>query len=122
MTSQDYTHSLEKKCARLVRENDQLREDHGHACEMIAKIHEAAMGEVCGPVRGVIEDVEDLRADRDNWKAQYDALRTVGVRISPQEAQRDAFEKCAKLAEAEGGIIGRSLADDIRKLAEGDCK
>jgi len=36
--------------------------DYTDACVSIAKMHAAAVGEVTGPARGVIEDVEDLRS------------------------------------------------------------
>ena len=55
--------------ARLVEQRDWLsrelaamREAHQGACETIAQMHKAAVGETRGPIRGVVEDVEDLRA------------------------------------------------------------
>ena len=36
----------------------------------IAAMHAAAMGEICGPRRGVVEDVEDMRKERDYLAAK----------------------------------------------------
>ena len=45
-----------------MTERDRVRhEDYQRACGMIAAMHRAAMGVTCGPSRGVVEDVEDLR-------------------------------------------------------------
>lgn len=41
---------------------------------LLAKMHEAAVGRVDKPIRGIIEDVEDLRLDRDDLKAKLEAL------------------------------------------------
>jgi hypothetical protein len=32
----------------------------------------AAVGEVTGPNRGVVEDIEDLRRSRDKWKQEWE--------------------------------------------------
>lgn len=45
------------------------REEFDHACQQIAAMHAAAVGEVRGPIRGVVEDVADLRAERDRLAA-----------------------------------------------------
>lgn len=37
--------------------------DYEMACATIAAMHEAAMGAVVGPRRGVVEDIADLRAE-----------------------------------------------------------
>jgi len=41
---------------------ERYKADYIAACELVAKMHAAAIGEVRGPIRGVVEDVEDLRA------------------------------------------------------------
>lgn len=42
--------------------------DYEGACVTIAQMHEAATGRVgYGPIRGVVEDVEDIRIERDGW-------------------------------------------------------
>lgn len=54
---------------RLVKQRDWLdrelaamRVAHQGACEMVAQMHAAAVGEATAPIRGVVEDVQDLRA------------------------------------------------------------
>jgi hypothetical protein len=42
--------------AEVVRE----KESHAEACAQLARIHAFAVGEVAGPKRGVVEDVEDV--------------------------------------------------------------
>jgi len=46
-----------------------FKEEHQAACHLVAQMHAAAVGEVAGPNRGVVEDVEDLRL-RAEWKAR----------------------------------------------------
>lgn len=40
---------------------DNLRNAQDSACRTVALMHEAAVGEVRGPIRGVVEDVADIR-------------------------------------------------------------
>lgn len=40
----------------------EMRRNYEGACKTIADMHAAAVGEVTGPNRGVVEDVADLRA------------------------------------------------------------
>lgn len=41
------------------------RAEYDAACVTLAQMHAAAVGEVRGPIRGVVEDVADVRAQRD---------------------------------------------------------
>ena len=45
----------------LRQENVNLRKDYDQCCQLVADMHAAAMGQVQGPIRGVVEDIEDLR-------------------------------------------------------------
>lgn len=57
----------------LLRMEEEIEEQKGNylrCCQTVAAMHEAAMGEVCGPRRGVVEDVEDLRKERDALRAE----------------------------------------------------
>lgn len=49
---------------------DDLRPNYEHACRTIDAMHAAAMGEICAPKRGVVEDVRDLRHERDYLAAK----------------------------------------------------
>ena len=57
----------------------QAKEDHESACGLVASMHCAAVGSMRGPIRGVIEDVEDLAAEaerlRNIIKATAEKLR-----------------------------------------------
>ncbi len=44
------------------------KQDYASACKTIADMHAAAVGEVTGPRRGVVEDVEDLRVECDRLR------------------------------------------------------
>lgn len=73
---------LREEVEDLVAENVSLRQelnetyldaarykaDHEGACVLVAQMHEAATGRRgYGPIRGVVEDVEDVRVERDYW-------------------------------------------------------
>lgn len=38
-----------------------IQKQYEDACSLVARMHEAAVGEARGPIRGVVQDVEDLR-------------------------------------------------------------
>jgi vacuolar-type H+-ATPase subunit I/STV1 len=65
--------------AKIVDElsacNMLLKEDYQRACRTVASMHLAAMGEVVGPNRGVVEDIADLKAERDRLQSECDRLR-----------------------------------------------
>ena len=52
----------EQGVATLTQENERLKADYQRACKTVADMHAAAIGEVGGPIRGVVEDVANLRA------------------------------------------------------------
>lgn len=50
---------------------DRYKQDHLNACKTIAQMHEAATGRFGeGPVRGVVEDVADLKTAYDELLAK----------------------------------------------------
>ncbi len=51
-----------------------MKENYERACGTVAKMHAAAMGEVTGPKRGVVEDVADMKERADAWRQKYEAL------------------------------------------------
>lgn len=53
---------LTKENSRLAAEVERYKKDYLQACETTARMHAAARGAVVGPARGLVEDVEDLRA------------------------------------------------------------
>lgn len=78
----DFT-SMRKFIRDLLTEKDaeiaEMKGNYERACQTIAAMHAAAMGEVTGPNRGVVEDVADLRAERDRLQGIIDHLKKVGV-------------------------------------------
>lgn len=66
--------SKDDTIASLTEEMDRLREDYERVCKTVADMHAAAMGEITGPKRGVVEDIYDLKAERDSLKAEYEEL------------------------------------------------
>lgn len=64
---------LDRLNAEIDRAEDRvghIRDDHDRACQTIAAMHKAALGETRGPLRGVVEDVQDL-ADLVDGFAEY---------------------------------------------------
>jgi hypothetical protein len=59
------------------RERDEHKRDYLNACKTIADMHAAAVGEVRGPARGVVEDVEDVRLRAEQAEAAIDRVRTL---------------------------------------------
>ena len=62
-------------------ENARLKDDYQNACKTVAEMHAAAVGQIVGPNRGVVEDVADLRAERDDWKARAEAAEAEIARV-----------------------------------------
>lgn len=56
----------------LYAERDEHKQDYLKACATIAAMHKAAVGEVRGPDRGVVEDVEDVRLRAERAEAERD--------------------------------------------------
>jgi hypothetical protein len=52
---------MTKRICELITDYKNLRVEYDGACELVAKMHKAAMGETCGPRKGVVEDVAELR-------------------------------------------------------------
>jgi hypothetical protein len=64
----------------LTAERDALKKDYEQACLLVAQMHRAAMNDVIGPKRGVVEDILDLRTERDALAATVQKLRD-GIRF-----------------------------------------
>ncbi len=67
--SADFARQLETELASARAELAEAKRDYLAACKTIADMHAAAVGEVRGPVRGVVEDVAALRAQVEELKA-----------------------------------------------------
>lgn len=60
---------LQGRCRDAEGREKELFDNYTSAAKLVADMHRAAMGCVCGPARGVVEDVADLKADRDAKEA-----------------------------------------------------
>lgn len=68
------------RIAELTAEVERLMAEHQAACELVAKMHAAAVGEITGPKRGVVEDVADAIAKlRDELETERMRLAGCGV-------------------------------------------
>lgn len=72
--------ALRSRLAEVERERDCYFADFTAAGNLVAKMHEAAMGYVCGPHRGVVEDVAALRKDYLEAVGELATLRQAPAR------------------------------------------
>ena len=91
---------LESAKAEALR----FRDQHLHACHLVAQMHAAAVGEVTGPNRGVVEDVEDLRLSRDQWKKEWEL------------SERNKMDREAELAVYRKNCTGCHPGEDVEKV------
>jgi len=72
MAEQNSTETCEwmEKCNEARAEVERYNEEYQSACTTIAEMHRAAVGEITGPKRGVVEDVYDAvkQARREGWE------------------------------------------------------
>jgi hypothetical protein len=58
------------ECESLKKELAEARREHEFACMLVAKMHAAATDRPGdGPIRGVVEDVEDVRRNAERYQA-----------------------------------------------------
>lgn len=89
----------------LRAEAQKWKDAHGEACALVARIHAAAVGEVTGPKRGVVEDVEDV----------VNGLR---VRVAELEAEIRSFRYLMAAVESQPLKEAPSLSDDKDLIAD----
>lgn len=53
----------------------ELEAERDHACKLVAQMHHAATGYIQGPIRGVVEDIADLKTEREELRAEVERLR-----------------------------------------------
>ena len=88
-------------CGEIESLRQQLAEYKGsyeNACNLVARMHAAAVGEVTGPRRGVVEDVEDLRQQLALWKEAAAEKNLVIERLKAREDALIAELKCINYA------------------------
>jgi len=101
-------------------EKDALKADYQQCCLLVANMHLAAMGGVIGPVRGVVEDVQDLRSERDALQAEIENIkshiaRTTAAVIKKQHEEwrqeRDALVLQNQTMREALGVVHAQLID-----------
>lgn len=72
-----------EQLGELRYERNEAQDNHSRACVTISEMHAAAVGEVTGPKRGVVEDVADLRtrmlALEDMLETAWGIICNVGI-------------------------------------------
>jgi hypothetical protein len=108
----------------LLAEVDRFHADYEQACRTIAAMHEAAVGEIRGPRRGVVEDVADLRDERDRLASHgRDLEAAIGRHPSSGRPAEEPLDALPILAELLARIDrerrrARNLADAGDDLAD----
>jgi len=99
--------------AELRYERDEMRSSYEGACRTVADMHAAATGrEGMGPVRGVVEDVEDVRMRAENAEGRAQAME---VQRDKAEAGRAAADNMLRAVCA---VFGGPHADPVVKARE----
>ncbi len=78
-------------------------ENRDDACRLVASMHAVALGEVRGPIRGVVEDVSDLRTQAMEAAKELDAIRDL---LAPFSGDLDPSD----LSEAE---LAKHVASEL---------
>lgn len=108
--------ALKDKLSMAVVHRDQMKEAHDGACELVAAMHAAAMGRVCGPNRGVVEDVTDLRLRADQAEKTVALLREYPHKHG---MLKNAARGLLEVLDAAGSPHALAIRHTIRALAGG---
>jgi len=95
------TDQVRTQAARIA----ELEAERDQACKLVAEMHAAATGYIQGPKRGVVEDVADLAAERDQLRAEVERLRKPMMEEHIAQAVRPLYK------DAQSAAMG--LLDDI---------
>ncbi|NEC27206.1 hypothetical protein G3I20_11705, partial [Streptomyces sp. SID8111] len=112
--------AAEAAMQELEAERDEMRSAYDRACKTIAVMHEAATGRTGeGPVRGVVEDVADVRA---RMLAAEERAAQAEAELTRSENAREALRNRAEQAAADVApgvavIRDRAAEEHRRRLA-----
>lgn len=76
---------------------ERYKADALSAAELVAKMHAAAVGEVRGPIRGVVEDVQDVRTCWLNAEARIKELEELPETVAAIRAELDLLPEAVRL-------------------------
>ncbi|MER7726409.1 hypothetical protein [Streptomyces sp. NPDC096323] len=119
----DTVAELAARTEQAEQDAERFKADHLAACTTIADMHEAATGRTgMGPIRGVVEDVADVRARAEKAEKRGDHWKRVAQEI---EADRERLLATKYDAERTAATLQRvrdaeSLADALAAVAEHD--
>ena len=71
-----FARELERELAASKAEGERLKEQYEFAAESVARMHEAAIGEIRGPIISVIEDIKAVRERAEKAEAEVEELAT----------------------------------------------
>lgn len=107
----------------LLQDVRRLSEDYMGACKLVADMHMAAMGGVVGLVRGVVEDVQDLRLERDKLTGEAEVMRDLlrechSVIRTIEPASTDEADMLARLLRDVEGAVAQNGGGEARSKSE----
>ena len=100
---------------KLEAEVERLKEQYEFAAESVARMHEAAVGEIRGPIISVIEDIKAVRERAEKAEAEAERLRSTMrsfILVSPIEFER--MEKAESEVERLKDLLNRAI-NEIEK-------
>ncbi|MFE4328713.1 hypothetical protein ACFRQM_04440 [Streptomyces sp. NPDC056831] len=104
-------------------EAERFKADHLAACRTIAEMHEAATGRTgMGPVRGVVEDVADVRARAEKAEATIERMQRTNRMVNGGARQdRERAEKAERRAyTAEQALRDRMGVDNTERAEKAE--
>jgi hypothetical protein len=107
---QSRTAAAEAAIVEAEEQAERYKADHLAACEQIAAMHAAAVGEARGPLLGVVEDVASMRAAYEAQHARADTLD----RLCREQRQR--AEQAEERLAAYVDIFGPEAPDDFHTM------
>lgn len=91
-----------KSFAEKLAEVEHYKLDYERACQTVAEMHKAALGEIRGPKRGVVEDIIDLKAAAEKLaealKRIKPELKELALFLKDKSAQGDAEHDACLIA------------------------
>ena len=103
----ELAHSLANQVTAQA-EIERLKEQYKSATELVARMHEAAVGEIRGPIISVIEDIKAVKERAEESEAEVKRLKTDLRRLIVDEFWKN--QKQAVL------VYHQELADELDQI------
>jgi len=111
-----YKAALVSEIESLRAELAEVKANYLSACQTVAKMHEAAVGATIGPIRGVVEDVDDLRAERNAAVAALEQLKQWSEAYPLAVFPEPDFKKAHLVLTAHGMTLDAISASNMRHV------